>query len=363
MQPKAIILDTDPGIGSPGSDVDDALAIVLGLLHPGCELVGLTIVAGNVPLEEGVPTAFVIDEEVKNKLITGDIRNNEFIKPLLRGKDIKKWKIDYKQLYLLYIPWKFPIDEYPLIKDHLNTFKLDLENRAVVKDGTVYWFALQRYASDYYHEFDCPKLIYPAISTSLFAVFDQNKFFTNDKCYIITSKNLDLKYIGTLMSSKTLNFIFKFLGAPLQGNSYNLNKIFVEQLPIYLATPEQQKLFIEQADKMLQLNKNLIDEINGFKGWLQRNPYNIDKFSKKLDKYYKLSLDSFLTELNKKKVDTKQRGTQELLKSEFEASINKINPLLLEIQKTDNEIDQMVYELYGLTDDEIRIVEESLRVI
>ena len=55
MQPKAVILDTDPGIGSPGSDVDDALAIVLGLLHPGCELVGLTIVAGNVPLEEGVP--------------------------------------------------------------------------------------------------------------------------------------------------------------------------------------------------------------------------------------------------------------------------------------------------------------------
>ena len=55
MQPKAIILDTDPGIGSPGSDVDDALAIVLGLLHPGCELLGLTIVAGNVPLEEGIP--------------------------------------------------------------------------------------------------------------------------------------------------------------------------------------------------------------------------------------------------------------------------------------------------------------------
>ena len=54
MQPKAIILDTDPGIGSPGSDVDDALAIVLGLLHPGCELLGLTIVAGNVPLDEGL---------------------------------------------------------------------------------------------------------------------------------------------------------------------------------------------------------------------------------------------------------------------------------------------------------------------
>lgn len=55
MRRRAIILDTDPGIGSPGSDVDDGLAIALGLLHPACELLGLTIVAGNVPLEEGVP--------------------------------------------------------------------------------------------------------------------------------------------------------------------------------------------------------------------------------------------------------------------------------------------------------------------
>jgi Inosine-uridine preferring nucleoside hydrolase/Bacterial extracellular solute-binding protein len=55
--PKPIILDTDPGIGTPGSDVDDGLAIVLGLLHPACDLLGLTIVAGNVVHEEGLPNA------------------------------------------------------------------------------------------------------------------------------------------------------------------------------------------------------------------------------------------------------------------------------------------------------------------
>lgn len=52
---KAIILDTDPGIGTPGSDVDDGLAIALGLLYPACDLLGLTIVAGNVAHEEGLP--------------------------------------------------------------------------------------------------------------------------------------------------------------------------------------------------------------------------------------------------------------------------------------------------------------------
>src|SRR5574342_37766 len=52
---KAIILDTDPGIGTPGSDVDDGLAIALALRHPASDLLGLTIVAGNVVHEEGLP--------------------------------------------------------------------------------------------------------------------------------------------------------------------------------------------------------------------------------------------------------------------------------------------------------------------
>ncbi len=54
---KAIILDTDPGIGTPGSDVDDGLAIALALLHPACHMLGLTIVAGNVTHDEGLPNA------------------------------------------------------------------------------------------------------------------------------------------------------------------------------------------------------------------------------------------------------------------------------------------------------------------
>jgi hypothetical protein len=110
----------------------------------------------------------------------------------------------------------------------------------------------------------------------------------------------------------------------------------------------------------LMLNKELNDELKGFKGWLQREPYNIDKFSQKLDKYYNLSFEEFLSELKKKKVDTKQRKTQELLKTEFEESINKINPLLQQIKETDSEIDKMVYDLYGLTPEEIKIIEDSL---
>ena len=122
----------------------------------------------------------------------------------------------------------------------------------------------------------------------------------------------------------------------------------------------EQKPIIIKVDETLQRNNELIQEINGFKDWLQREPYNIEKFSQKLDKYYELSFDDLLAELKKKKVNIKTRKTQELLKNEFEDSINKINPLLLQIKETNNEIDRMVYDLYGLTPEEIKIIEDSL---
>jgi uncharacterized protein YaaN involved in tellurite resistance len=152
-------------------------------------------------------------------------------------------------------------------------------------------------------------------------------------------------------------FINKIGGS---GN-IDLNPEYLKKIPIPEIPLKEQKLFIEKSSLMLKLNKELQDEINGFKDWLQREPYNVDKFSNKLDKYYKLSFfEEFLAELNKKKVDTKTRKTQELLKKEFEGSVNKINSLLQQIKETDSEIDQMVYDLYGLTNEEIEIIEDSL---
>lgn len=310
-------------------------------------------------IKTGYNEAFIISKETRNQLIDEDTKSRDVIKPFISGKDIKPWQINYNDKYVLYIPWKFPIDDYPAIKKHLLKFKDNLKKRPEVKDGRGDWFALSRYASDYVNKFEEDKLIYPEISPKLFFGYDSNKFLTNKTCFIITSDTINLKFLSAIVSSKVLNFVFSFMGSTLEGKRFNLSKSLVEQLPVYPATSEQQKPFIEKSNKMLQLNSDLIEEIKGFKDWLQRT-YNIDKFTLKLHKYYKLSLDDFLDELKKKKVDTNQRKTQELLKETFEESVTKINPLLEEIEKTDNEIDQMVYELYGLTEDEIKIVEKSL---
>jgi hypothetical protein len=309
----------------------------------------------------GFNKAFIINEETKNRIITDDPSCKTWIKPLIRGKDIKKWKINYKNLYLLYIPWKFPIDDFKGIKKYLDKFKLDLEKRAVVKENGIPWYALQRYASDYFHEFKKNKIIWQRIAYKpAFCYEDQGSLILDSLSFLtIDNPNYSLKYFLTLLNSKLFIWFLTQIGHIYGDRGFLVANQYLEKFPIIPINLDDQKPFIKVADKMICLNENLINEINGFKEWLQREPFIINKFSKKLDKYYELSFDEFLVELNKKKIDTKQRKTQELLKNEFEESINKINPLIRQIEDTDSEIDKMVYELYGLTEKEIEIVNDS----
>jgi len=255
-------------------------------------------------IKTGYNNAFFIDTTVKNKLIDDDPKSENFIKPLVRGRDLKRWEINYQDRYLLYVPWKFPIDEYPSIKKHLLKFKDKLQSRPEVKSGRFPWFALSRYASDYNQEFEKPKLIYPDIASSLFAVFDEKKLYTNDRCFIITMDNDNekyLEYLSVLLSSNVLNFIFRLSGALLGKSGVKLAKIHVGQLPIFPTTLKEQIPLIEIAEMILQLHKDL---------------------------------KSARTPQNKKLIER-------------------------QIDAADKQIDKLVYDLYGLTENEINIIEKQ----
>ena len=278
--------------------------------HKKVNTLSLNIFRG---ITTGYNDAFIIDEIKKDQLIDNDLKSKNFIKPMLRGKDVKKYKTNYQNLYLLYIPWEFQIDEYNAIKEHLIKFKENLEKRPEVKNGRINWFSLSRYASDYYHEFEKDKIIWPEIVPKPYFSLDVNKLLLLDTVRLLTSEDdsLNLKYLMAILNSNLLFWLFKQISPQIEGKRLRYKKQYVEQLPIYPATEEQQKPFIEKADLMLQLNKDLMNEINSFKHWLQLN-YNLEKFSKKLDKYYELDLNDFLKELKKKKLKLKPKDIMEL---------------------------------------------------
>jgi len=171
------------------------------------------------------------------------------------------------------------------------------------------------------------------------------------------SLNFDLKYILAVLNSKFAKFYLN--GIRRHRIEFYFYPDDFKRLPIKKISLDHQFPFIEKADEMLELNRKVQDELNSFKDWLMHT-FNIGKLSQKLEKYYELSFEDFLNEVKKKKINVKSRDNYQTLKEEFEKNIAVINPLLQEIEKTDNEIDQMVYDLYGLTSKEIKIIEGSL---
>ena len=106
---------------------------------------------------------------------------------------------------------------------------------------------------------------------------------------------------------------------------------------------------------MQELNSYLHEKKSKFLGLLKDN-LEIEKISKKLNTFYDFDFKTFLAELKKLKIKLSLSDQAEW-KEFFEQYKAEINQLQSEISKTDKEIDQMVYELYGLTEEEIKIVE------
>jgi len=117
------------------------------------------------------------------------------------------------------------------------------------------------------------------------------------------------------------------------------------------------------AERMLEMNKQKLARRSGFPGLEGYVGAKVEDLTPKtkLQSYYEHDYDGFLDVLkkNRKKlaIDPARREPAETLKAEFEGSLGKLGPLRERIERTDKLIDAVVYKLYGLTDEEIGIVE------
>ena len=188
---------------------------------------------------------------------------------------------------------------------------------------------------------------------------DKKQHYTLDTVHngILKNNNFSLEYIMALLNSKLIRFIYEnFINE--NGKLFAQVKIiYIDELPIKEISLQEQQPFIEKADKMLSLNKELQEISQKFQRMIMRE-FNLEKLSTKLQNWYLLNFDEFIKELSKAKVklSLSQKADWE---DYFIVEKEKAETLSNEIIKTDKEIDKMVYELYGLNDDEIKVIEES----
>ena len=140
-------------------------------------------------------------------------------------------------------------------------------------------------------------------------------------------------------------------------------EIYISALPIWNIAELNHEEMGKLADQMLELNKELQQKKNKFINRVKDNLFATMghvPLSKKTDTFYNFDFKTFVAELKKKKV-VLSLLQQDEWEEYFTAYKKEINNLQSQISATDKEIDQMVYQLYELTDEEIKIVEESVK--
>jgi len=160
------------------------------------------------------------------------------------------------------------------------------------------------------------------------------------------------KFIWILLNSTLINwYAYRFIFGKAIRTMHFDNSI-TSRIPIPKISQEQQKPFIEKTDLMLELNKELKEKKNKFLKLIQSR-FELDKISKKLDKFYELDFDEFKKQLNIKKIKLEEESE---LMDFFEKNKNELGELKNKIDTEDKIIDEMIFDLYRLSEEEKKII-------
>ena len=239
------------------------------------EAVGTPLKEWDIQIYRGVLTgcndAFIIDTAKRNEILANcqteeeRQRTEDLIRPILRGRDIKRYGYEWADLWLIYIPWHFPYqfdasiqgasdkaektfkEQYPAVYSHMLQYKEPLSKRNKAETGIRYeWYAMQRWGAKYWEDFSKPKIIYPNMTKYMPFVFDDKSYVTNQKCFIITGKYI--AFLTAFFNSSLFKFCFRDSFPELQGGTRELSKIFFDKIPVCKVTDSQEKLFHEFID-------------------------------------------------------------------------------------------------------------------
>lgn len=303
----------------------------------------------------GFNDAFIIDKIKKDELVSKSNNAIELIKPFVAGDDVRKYFIDYKEKYLILTKIGVNISEYPAIFNHLSTYKNQLETRY---DKGKFWWELR--ACDYYDDFKKPKIIYGQFQQdNYFTPYSDEIYFGSNHYMIVLDDWEKTLFVSTILNSKIyfyfMSNIAGVLGDAKKGGRIIAQKSHFINFVIPNANEVEIKELVHYATSMLTLNEQSQQKKNTFLSRLHSNS-SIDKLSNKLKEFYNYDFKTFLSELKKKKITLtlKQQDEWEQYFNEYKTEINKLQQ---QISQTDKEIDQLVYKLYGLTEEEIKIVE------
>jgi len=268
-------------------------------------------------VKTGLNEAFVIDAATRQALISKDPKSAELIKPLLGGEEIRRFVTRPKGQFIIFPRRGVAIDNYPAILEHLTQWRTELTPKQSKNDkrgrkpGRYQWYEIQDDVA-YYEHFELPKIIFPDICKGPRFVLDSDGHYLTNTAYCLGT---DDRYLLGILNSRLFWFAISHISIPfgVRAGEYRYRLIYqyMEKVPI---RPIDFTNLTDKArhDRMVQL------------------------------------VEQMLT-LQKQLPEARTGHDQTHLQRQLDA--------------TDRQIDRLVYELYGLTEEEVAVVEGQVALL
>lgn len=222
------------------------------------EKVGTPLKEWDIAIYRGILTgfneAFIINGKKKDELITKDPKSAEIIKPIVRGRDIKRYNVDFADLWLINTHNGYgnilPIDvhDYLTIKTHLDQYWDKLRVR---QDKGITPYNLRNCA--YVKDFEKDKIVWLEMSPRPNFAYSDTPLFVLNTSYILTGKNL--KWLLAVLNSEIMDFYFPLISTDVRGKTRRYIKQYVEFLPI-VPYAESHAAFLELFVDFIEIVKS-----------------------------------------------------------------------------------------------------------
>ncbi|WP_187937313.1 class I SAM-dependent DNA methyltransferase [Helicobacter pylori] len=231
----------------------------------------------NYGIKTGANEAFILTAEKRDEILKNcddaqkdergmseRERTKELIKPILRGKDIKRYSYEWAHLWVIatFPSLKLDIDDYPSLKTYLSQFRPRIDQsgeKGCRKKTSNQWFETQDTIA-YHGDFEKEKIVYGEIVQEPRFYLDNGEcelgyFYAEATSFILTGEHL--RYLLGMLHSKLITFAFKtfYAGGGLGESGYRYKKAFIERLPIPKITTKNQEL----ADKITDGAKQILE--------------------------------------------------------------------------------------------------------
>jgi hypothetical protein len=305
-------------------------------------------------IKTGLNEAFVIDTRTRDRLVQADSKSVELLKPFLRGENVKRWRVEPEGLWLINTPkGKVDIDAYPAIRDWLLPFRPQLEGRATKQE----WFELQQAQLAYQPKLGAAKLAWPHFQSHASFCIEREGALLNNKCFFIASPD---ETLCAFLNSKLAWAQLMSQARIKRGGYIEAEAQYVERMPIpEMPTASRSRLAALGEANTVAAQTRFEIQSAVRRRILDLAPRERARLTGKLEDWHELDFSAFRSEVKhafRVEIPVRERGEWETYLDENRA---KVRALSDQISAAEREIDAIVYSLFGLSVEEIVLLEKS----